>query len=199
LIDLLFSHYSHKQHTHYGLTPTLRSFTTILSRHITLVSRNSLLHIYTHTMLASTLLSVLPVLVLVASVSAGPVHKKRACARPSVSASASASASISESASITISSAIESATSINTAIFAPASTDASASLEPTSTVESASASASESVSASASEEASSTSASAEPAQTSAASSSDAETFVKLHNDFRAQYGMYSIQLSSEMS
>jgi hypothetical protein len=188
LIDLSFSHYS-SNNTYHGLTPTLRSFTTISSRHITLVSRNPLLHIYTNTMLASTLLSVLPVLALVAPAFAGPVHKKRACARLSVSASASASASISESANITISSAIESATSINTGVFAPASTDASASLEPTSTVESASASASESASASASEEASSTSASAEPAQTSAASSSDAETFVKLHNDFRAQYGM----------
>ena len=141
-------------------------------------------------MLASTLLSVLPVLALVAPAFAGPVHKKRACARPSVSASASASASISESASITISSAIESATSINTGVFAPASTDASASLEPTSTVGSASASVS--ASASASEEASSTSASAEPAQTSAASSADAELFVKLHNDFRAKYGMFQV-------
>jgi len=142
-------------------------------------------------MLASTLLSILPVLALVAPASAKPVHKKRACARPSVSASASASASISESASISISSAVESAsTSINTGVFAPASTDASASLEPTSTVGSASASVS--ASASTSEEASSTSSSAEPAQTSAASSADAELFVKLHNDFRAKYGMFQV-------
>ena len=134
-------------------------------------------------MLASTLLSVLPVLALAAPAFASPVVKKRACARPS----ASVSASMSASASMAVSSAIESAsasavetTSINTGVFAPEQTE-SASLEPTSTIASDSASASE--------VASSTSASAEPAQSSAASSSDADLFVQLHNDFRAQYGM----------
>lgn len=157
----------------------------------------------------SALFTILPVLALAAPTLASPVAKKRACVRPSASASASASASVDASASAVPTS------SVNTDIFAPEPTaSASASLEePASSVEpsvsasataSAEPTASASASASASEaesEAPSSTSSAEPAESSAPATdeSDADLFVRLHNDFRAQYGAPAVEWDEELA
>lgn len=143
----------------------------------------------------STLFTALPVLALAAPALGTPIAKKRACTRPSASASVSVSAAPSSVADSASASATASPTSsINTGVFAPApSADGSLSLEPTSSAESsATASASEptaSAEPSSSESMTPSSTSAPPAESSAASGeSDADLFVRLHNDFRAQYG-----------